>query len=164
MTKLDYYQYTTLAFHRRGALINEVVMLERVIDEYIVNYFCSDEVKSRELKELIICTKRMTFENKMQVSKVLLDRYNKEVLDNNPSLLNDILNTVIPERNIFAHYWLVTTPELSDWLTLGKTVFIKFQNTSEHIEYDEAKFDGIMKLIGKCINVFLDLQKKVFHI
>ncbi len=68
----EYHQYTDLAFHRRGVIINQTIMLERIIDDTIANYFCGQTKKKMEILELIISTNRMTFENKMQVLKFIL--------------------------------------------------------------------------------------------
>jgi hypothetical protein len=106
--------------------------------------------------ELIIGTNRMVFENKVQVAKILLD--NKGFIASNPTIINDIIKKVIPERNIFAHYWLVTSEDLTNWVRDRKTIFIKFKNTTEHIEYDDIKFGDIMKDIAKCITSFISLS------
>jgi len=33
--RFEYERYTNLAFHRRGVILNEVVMLERIVDEIL---------------------------------------------------------------------------------------------------------------------------------
>ncbi len=160
--RFEYEHYTNLAFHRRGVIINEVVMLERIVDEILSNYFCGTTPKKQELMELIICTNRMIFENKIQVLKVLLEKHKPDFLKANPTIINDIINKIIVERNIFAHYWLVTSKELSDFISKNQTVFIKFKNTTEYIYYDDDKFETICRLIGKTIKTFIAFQKEDF--
>jgi hypothetical protein len=153
-----YERYTNMAFLRRGLIINETIMLERLIDDFIIEHFCKDQEKQKELRELIIATNRMIFENKIQVLKVLLERHHKYVLEANPKLTSEILEKIIPERNVFAHYWLVTSAEIVEYLKEGKTVFVKFKNTTEHLQYDDDKVREIMMLIAKYIKVFMTLQ------
>jgi hypothetical protein len=155
----NYENYSTLAFQRRGIIVNETILLERLIDYYIADHFCKDDEKRAELMETIICTNRMIFENKIQVLKFLLEKHNKKVIDEHPKMIKDILEIIIPERNIFAHYWLVTTEEISGWVTTNKTVFIKYKNATEYIEYDTEKVSKIVSLINKYIKVFMELQK-----
>jgi len=152
-SKFDYDRYTNIAFHRRGAIINETIMLERLIDDFIVNYFCTDAKKKVELMELIIGTKRMIFENKVQVFKVLLDKHFPEILEKNKTLITDIVNIVIPARNVFAHYWLVTNEEMGEMATEGITQFVKFNNSTEYIHYSHAEFQRIMMTISDCIKI-----------
>jgi hypothetical protein len=158
--QLEYRLYTDLAFHRRGVIINETITLERIIDEILSHYFCGLSPKKQELMELIICTNRMIFENKVQVLKVLLEKHKPLFLKSNPTLFTDITKTIIPERNIFAHYWLVTSAELSEFIKNNQTVFIKFKNTTEYIYYDDTKFSDITKTIVKSIHPLIDLQKE----
>lgn len=157
--KITYEKYTNLAFHRRGVILNETIMLERLIDEIIAHYFCGLSTKKQELMELIICTNRMIFENKIQVLKVLLERHKPDFLKSNPTAINDITQKIIPERNIFAHYWLVTSSDMPDFLAKNQTVFIKFKNTTEHIYYDDFSFSEVMTVIGNSIRVFMKLQR-----
>ena len=159
---VEYHQYTDLAFHRRGVIINQTIMLERIIDDIIANYFCGQTKKKMELLELIISTNRMIFENKMQILKFILKNNNPTFLKENEKAVSDILNIIIPERNIFAHYWLETSKKLTDYLKDQKTVFIKFKDTTDYIEYDEAKFINIVKTISKNIHLFGKLQADVW--
>jgi len=92
--RFEYERYTNLAFHRRGVILNEVVMLERIIDEILANYFCGTTPKKQELMELIICTNRMIFENKIQVLQVLLERHKPDFLKANPTIIKDIKDKI----------------------------------------------------------------------
>lgn len=160
--RFEYERYTNLAFHRRGVILNEVVMLERIVDEILANYFCGTTPKKQEMMELIICTNRMIFENKIQVLKVLLEKHKPDFLKDNPTIIKDITDKIIPERNIFAHYWLVTTRELSDFISKNQIVFIKFKNTTEYVYYDDKKFKTICGLIGKTIRTLIAFQQEDF--
>jgi tRNA G18 (ribose-2'-O)-methylase SpoU len=155
-TSEDYQEYTKIAFLRRGSIINEAILLERQIDTYISKHFCKDEEKQKELMELIICTDRITFSSKHQVLKVLLEKYNPEFLKVNENILKDI-TTIIEHRNIFAHYWLVTSDEMVKWAAEGKTVFIRFKNTIDYIEYDKDKMAEIFNKITRAIKLFIAL-------
>ena len=160
--ELDYRNYTKLAFIRRGAIINETIMLARLIDDILSHYFCGLSPKKQELMELIICTNRMIFENKVQVLKVLLEKHNPLFLKSNHTLFTDIINIIIPERNIFAHYWLVTTAKMSEFIKNNQTVFIKFKNTTEYLYYNENDVANIHTSINKSIRAFQELQQVDF--
>jgi hypothetical protein len=97
LMRADYLAYTNLAIYRRGTIINETILLERLIDDYIASYFCGEDVKKIELVDLVISTNRMIFENKVQVFKYLVEHHDKELIKKNPDMINDILNVVIPE-------------------------------------------------------------------
>lgn len=160
--ELEYQNYTELAFHRRGVIINQTIMLERIIDDIIANYFCGQTKKKIELLELIISTNRMIFENKIQVLKFILKNNNIAFLTENEKAFSEILNLIIPERNIFAHYWLETSKKLSTYIKEQKTVFIKFKDTTDFVEYDEIKFINIVNIITKNIHIFGKLQAAVW--
>jgi hypothetical protein len=155
-TSDDYHEYTNLAILRRGVIINETILLERQIDTYISKYFCKDPDKQKELMELIICTDRITFSSKQQVLKVLLEKNNPNFLNDNENILKDI-TTITEHRNIFAHYWLVTSDEMAKWVNEKKTVFIKFKNTIDYIEYDKDKMSDILNKITRAIKLFITL-------
>jgi hypothetical protein len=154
-----YLSYVNLAAQRRGVILNECTLLEGFMDWGIASYFCSEQKKQEELRELIISTNRMIFENKVQVAKFLIEKYKKHTLASHPSVFTDILNKIIPQRNIFAHYWLdINHHNFIKWAADKKTVFIKYKNTTESIEYDDKKVAEILELIKKCTITIVETQ------
>ena len=152
----DYTEYKKLAYYRRGIIIDETITLERIIDEYISKYYCSNEESSKELMEMLLCTNKITFENKMQIFKVIIDKKKDDFNSRYPTFISDILHKIIPQRNIFAHYWLDTREHLTEFLVDRKTVFIKYKNQTEYIEYDQFLFDKLTNTISKSITNFLE--------
>lgn len=152
----DYAAYTNLAFIRRGVIINETIMLERIIDEIMCRHFCEYIQKADELMTFVFGS-RMTFDNKIQVFKLITQIHNPKFLEDNPTIINDIIK-VNQERNVFAHYWLKTGSDLSELLKENKTVFIKFKNDNDYVIYDEDKFINSVHMIQNCIKPFQVLQ------
>jgi len=158
--QLDYHHSSSTV---RGGVLNAATTLEMSIDLYITSYFTSDMNKAEELMNLII-SPRMTFENKVQVLMVLIERYNPVILETHKSMRSD-LTKIIEERNVLAHYPLDNTAwglqryyEEPHGLT-----FFKFKNVRENegngekkiikltnsIIYDVAKTEDLVKLINK---------------
>ena len=67
-------RYAYHASQVRGVIINEIILLERLMDEYISEYFCVDIDKRMELMDIIVSTKRITFESKSQILRTILER------------------------------------------------------------------------------------------
>jgi len=145
------------ATERRGIFLSKAVILERAIDLYIAGHFCKEEEKKSELLDLIIATKRMIFENKVQVFKVLGERHERGFLHNNPKLINDIIS-IIEHRNILAHYSQFSGGEALDkFVESGIITFVKFQNTRNFLEYKPEDLDIMEILATDCATKVIQL-------
>ncbi|MGG9962398.1 hypothetical protein [Ferruginibacter sp. SUN106] len=157
--ELDYMQSTVIV---RGNILNAVTSLEMVIDLYITSYFTDDVDKSEELMNLIIAP-RMSFENKVQVLMVLIEKYRPEILASNKTMTSDLI-AIIQERNILAHYPLDTTPwGLQTYYETHDLTFFKFKNVREgdgkgakkeiklttNVLYNVKKSENLLTLINK---------------
>ena len=128
----------------RGEIIERAIILERFVDWFIVSHFCTEYIKKIELLETVIATKRIIFENKVQVFKILLDKHYKNFDNENPSFANKLIK-LIEERNVFAHYTLFSGEEqVSKFHENGTITFVKFNNSTEYIEYSKEKIEKIM--------------------
>ena len=133
--EMDYYQSAVIV---RGNVLNAVTALEMSIDLYITNYFTNDVDKSEELMNLII-SPRMSFENKLQVLMVLIEKHNPKILEENKSMNTD-LKGIIEERNILAHYPLDTTIwGLQRYYETSALTFFKFKNVRANDVKGEKK-------------------------
>jgi hypothetical protein len=164
--ELDYYESAATV---RGSVLNNATALEMSIDLYITNYFTNDTDKAEELMNLII-SPRMTFENKVQVLMVLIERHNPEILEENKSLRAD-LKKVIEERNVLAHYPLDRTHSALQtyYQEPHSLTFFKFKNVSESdgngekkktkltnsIVYNISKTEELVTLINKYHLLFM---------
>jgi hypothetical protein len=138
---------------QRGELISSVVLLEKWIDLYISHHFCSGK-KVWELMELIVATNRITFENKLQVFKVLLERHDKSFLDENKSIIKDVIK-IIEVRNVFAHYIMFSGKSaIEKYTTASVMTFVKFKNDTTYEEYS-------IKEVNKYIRQSTDYTAKL---
>ena len=130
----DYHKAAVIV---RGNVLNAATALEMSIDLYITTYFTEDLIKSEELMNLII-SPRMSFENKVQVLLILLEKHEPQVLEQSKYMSND-LRTIIEERNILAHYPLDSTPSaLKNYYETNNLTFFKFKNVRE-VEYKRTQ-------------------------
>ena len=159
-----YAEYHTSAAIVRGNVLNAVTALEMSIDLYITDYFTDTVDKSEELMNLII-SPRMSFESKVQAFMVLIEQHNPRMLQENPTISNDLITRIIVERNVLAHYPLDTTEwGLKKYYDTGDLTFFKFKNTREGnsknkannpilltntIMYNDDKTSILLKLVDK---------------
>lgn len=101
--------YIYSASKTRGVLINHIIFLERLMDRYISEYFCSTKEKAAELLDLILCTRRITFESKSEVLRVALDKNFPQKEKENTETRKEF-QYIAEERNKLAHYLLDSSP------------------------------------------------------
>ena len=102
----------------------------------------------------------MSFENKVQVLMVLIEKYNAKMIQVNKSIKKDLIN-IIEERNILAHYPLDTTEiGLQEYYETNNLTFFKFKNIrandgsgeislTNSIIYNVSKTESLLNLINK---------------
>jgi hypothetical protein len=86
----------------RGLVLDATIDIERKIDDYLSSYFCNDEIKGNELKEMLWFTERIALGGKKDIFFILIKRNKKDFLVKYPDFI-DKLDKLIPHRNIFAH-------------------------------------------------------------
>lgn len=146
----------------RGMIINQTIMLERAIDEYLCLHFCKTQEQRTELMDLVFGTERMTFDLKKQIFKIISSRYHPNFSKENPIIHSDI-KIIVETRNIFAHYLLDTTENgIKEFDQQDKIIgFIKFKNERVLIKYN---IHGIVKhldTIDKSIEKIMALNHSV---
>jgi hypothetical protein len=52
-------QIQIASYNYRGQIINDLIYLERLIDEAIARHLCVDNDRQTELMELILCNERL---------------------------------------------------------------------------------------------------------
>ncbi|WP_419803524.1 hypothetical protein [Mucilaginibacter sp.] len=155
MDKADF--VAAYASKARGTIINQIIFLERVIDEFLSGYFCDNLIKKRELMELHLGDK-LPFEVKRNIFSILLKDHYPDFLIKHPKLIKDIIS-VIEHRNIFAHYLLDTGEEALTILDdeIPKIGFIRYKKNTETIWYTSEKINEIVAQINRCVYAVIEL-------
>lgn len=119
------------AYKYRGQIINDLIYLERLIDEAISRHLCAEEDKKTELMELILCNEKIGFYNKILVFEYIFKKHKKNFVSNNTNIFSD-LKKLIDERNIAAHFLLDTSENgRLSFQEKGIIGFVKFRNSTE---------------------------------
>ena len=149
----SYKEYKELAFRRRGLILNEFSHLERLIDLYMAYHFCGVTEKAKELMNKVLSTKYIYFEAKLQILKWIDPKLTKQT--------NDILNNVIPNRNIFAHHLLDTTKRKKGNQKQTETHLLKYSGDQYDQVYTDKEINALHSLINKYIELFTQLTRKM---
>lgn len=138
----------------RGAIINDVIFLERVIDDFIANYFCTDTIKRDELMELVLTNERYALGSKIEVMVRILKKHYPEFYKEYPNIKGE-LDFISEKRNVLAHVLLDTTNEGIENEIMG---FIRFKNAKERIPFTK---EIILDLNDKIVKYKYAIQKLV---
>jgi hypothetical protein len=145
----------------RGAVINDTILLERYIDEFIARYFSSTESKKVELMEMVFCTNKMTYIGKMELFVEILIKTKSPLLPSEPKkgeggkkkFLQD-LKDIGSIRNIFAHHMLDTSDEgVNVWINETTFRFIRFDKQSTPESYNQDRLNKDKELLMKYIGI-----------
>lgn len=101
--------YRNYAIDVRGRILNDIAEMEREIDDYICRYFCSITKKRNELMEIIIATKHLTFSAKADIIRCILEKRKDATKKEATKMLNHLMQTIAPKRNMIAHCKLDTS-------------------------------------------------------
>lgn len=97
------HDYIAYAADARGRSINAIADMERVIDEYICTHFCSTIEKREELMDVVMSTKHITYQAKIDILRHLLEK-REDVTKAQATKIHDRLTKEIgKQRNIIAH-------------------------------------------------------------
>ena len=155
-------KYTAHASFTRGVLLNHTILLERLIDSYISEYFCGLGEKSIELMDTIISTRRMTFEGKMQVFRIILDKQYPKSKNKHTDYATD-LQVIANRRNQLAHFFLDPSEEAMErFIKQGAFTLLKIDNIRESKIYDLKKVTEVGDMLQKYINIvtgMLNIQR-----
>ncbi len=153
--------YTYHASITRGVLINQVILLERLMDSYICEYFCHSYDKAGELMDTIMSTKRVTFDAKSQVFRTILDKVYRSRKKENTKLAADF-KFIGEERNKLAHYFLDISKEAVDRFKDEKNssfTLLKFEKIRSPEIFDFTR----IKLIGDTLENYSDYLVKILE-
>lgn len=151
----------------RGEVLQRATEIESMLDIYIGEHFTNDPVLVEELLCLIIAP-RVSFENKLQVFRYLVDKYNSEFKDSNKGYFNE-LTELIQERNVFAHYpILFSLPAMHNFDENEVLTFVKLKNVSHQgatnlVNERRINAEGITALLVR-YDTQMDHLKKLLNI
>jgi hypothetical protein len=158
----------TLSEFCRGSIISELVYLERHVDEFLSRYFCgNNNDKRRDLFQLILATKRMTFNGKKEAIGYILKNNYKQFIEEHPEFL-DTFEKIIPERNRMAHYMLDTSHNcVENYNKDGVFKLVNFEvkgtnSKEEMLPYTDASIRSIMKIIIDQRILVAEITEKFF--
>lgn len=153
---LLYKNYSWFAGQIRGTLINEIVVLERMVDSYLCTYFCDKEQKRADLLNVVMATERITFESKRQILKVIMEKHDPKTVSDNPDIFKDI-QYIGEQRNMLAHYLLYFTPDTEKLLKEQTFTLARFRNGVTYETFDKERGTRLITLINKYVKVFINL-------
>jgi hypothetical protein len=141
----------------RGFYITDTILIERVIDGYLAQYFCKTQYRQKEILELILSTESMPFERKRQILKVILNKHHPNIEKEYPNLFPYLVK-IIEQRNIFAHY-LLDTSKAALKRYPKEIGFVKFKNETSTIWYNNELLNAHLKKHIYCLDTLLIIFK-----
>lgn len=149
----DYHQY---AVNLRGSVLHYVAEMERMIDDYICSHFCYNLKKRAELMEIIVATKYMTYQAKVDILKHLLLK-RKDVDKKVANKMHEVLTKKIGSiRNMIAHCQLdASITSIVKWKQQPDTVyFTKYAYSKKTEPFGKNDFLALLDQIG-AVKVYL---------
>ena len=144
------------AYDIRGRILQRAVEIESIINIYIAEHFTKDKPKNEELICLIL-SPRVTFENKIQIFKYLVDKYNPEFKESNKQYSKD-LTVLCEERNVFAHYPVEFSQKaLKNYVDHNVVTFVKLKNVNQS---GNASLVNERHMSEESVNAILDKMGK----
>lgn len=152
--------YVYHASRTRGFLINHIILLERMMDKFISQYFCNIPDKALELMDMILATKRITFEYKAQVLRAILDKLYPQNKKENTQLATDF-QYIAEQRNMLAHFFLDNSPDIIKEFEKGSGSFIllKIDKTRSKEVFDFERIKKIGNTADSYVNYLSGLLK-----
>jgi hypothetical protein len=150
----------------RGKIINDTIVLERTIDNFLAIYFTQHELDSKpgeslfqEMLDLIFSNERMSLGSKIEVFCEIIKKHYPDFLKANPNVNKD-LSFIIQQRNILAHYLFDFSEEAIAARNL-KVDFIKQKNKTTLIHFDKEIYEDVQKKLVKYMFAIHDLARTV---
>jgi hypothetical protein len=154
----------------RGTVLQEMALMELMLNQYLAEYFCGkDQEKISSMHILILGDERITLSNKIQIFNALttshdiiwVNTYISKRKGDGKKIynLNQDLNYVVEQRNIFAHRILdgggLDTIHPKHPNTIR---FMKMKNEITPLDYSQQLFELILEVI---IDIREFLAKKI---
>lgn len=148
--------YYMRAYYLRGKIISDTIHLERMMDDYMASYFCSDAEKKKDLMQSLLSTKRIVFENKRLIFDFIVNKKNPDWVKKYPRFKNTLIK-IIEQRNVMAHYLLKTGDEAIEQVET-KMDFINFRDNIEVESFDKKRQADLIRMIESCTLAVYELM------
>ena len=143
----------------RGAIINNLILLERTIDEYLSVFFTKNKELCGPLRDWVFA-ECINLDNKIKILSSVLENYENEFLSHHSSLIAN-LQYLKDKRNVFAHYLILNDEESVELFLRELTVtFVKFRTDSYLIFYKKDELERIERLMASCTPILVELVEK----
>ncbi|HEX7414214.1 MAG TPA: hypothetical protein VF411_09230 [Bacteroidia bacterium] len=140
----------------RGKIIDDVIYLERHIDEYLSRYFCQEKEKQKDLFEMILGS-RLSWLPKLQVFTLILETHKKEFLLKHSNFIKD-LEKLSAERNIVAHSLLDTSEEGRKEYKENQSIgFVRFRDGTKPEWRTLSKLNEFGIIANNCVTAIHEL-------
>jgi hypothetical protein len=151
------------SYYYRGKLLDTFNALEKMIENYLVDYFWpGNQFKANQLQGIIL--DRLTFEAKRTSLRAILERRatdNGFVKTKNNSYPDskflDEIRLLNDERNYFAHYYLLT-PSAPDGTII---CLAEFRDQGRYIDYTEDQYNSIIYRMSDALIKILEMKKSI---
>ena len=141
----DYEKLFSKAIFVRGALLNDIIFLEKVMDNWMAIYFGKDKILQSEIFELVFCHESLGYNAKVQIFCEVVKRHCNAFNLENPKLKAD-LEEIGKERNRFAH-WMLDTSE--EQLQSNELRLLRSKNFKDYEHYTNTRVTKITEMVDK---------------
>ena len=149
--------YTDRVILFRGDVIEHLSICEYFIDTYISCYLTNDRHKRDEVVNLILGTNRITLESKRQIYDYIIEsNFPEDWVKYKP--IRKILQNIIEERNVIAHY--SSEEHANNYNTI---IFTKYKNVRSQKIYTELDQKELLRKIIRCGKVVASLAKRWYN-
>lgn len=147
----------------RGLVLETTITAERIIDQFLSDFFCKDEFTGWELNELLWYTQRITFRNKIDVLYDILNRYHGAFFKTNKKFFKDFVEKIISERNNFAHLEIESFKNINNE---NYTIILKKYKTRKLnlLEYKKEDIENIIGEFNKMTKLISSLNQSELKI
>lgn len=143
----------------RGLVIQEIVLMERMMDAYISTYFCHPD-KRGEFMDLLISTKRITYEAKVHIVREILNRVQPRKKDEHTKFYKDLI-FIAEERNMVAHYMSDASLDVIEkFLEDKETVaLIKFEKNMTRETFTKDRVTALINKVHLATEKFIEYNR-----
>lgn len=132
----------------RGAIMEQVVLIEGLMQTYITDYFCK-ESKRGDFLAYVICF-NLQYDKSREIFCGIISRDFKEINKKYKKELAD-LNRLSEDRNILAHYPIDGSDEMVKiFIETGELHFVKYKGGASKVvftkEYIQEMYSNIKKI------------------
>jgi hypothetical protein len=124
----------------RGLFIEKTIYLERLMDNYLAEYFCETEKKRSEIVYYFLSADNYGFDKKKEIFKIIIEKQHPDLYVAMKDTFFPSLTSIIKTRNHLAHLLLDYSEKAIKKFTETREIgFIKygesFLNSNKQVTY-----------------------------